>query len=208
MTNASKKSKAAEPRLSAQPPETSPDFQPPSSERTVPQGPITQAARAPGPLLDTSRPPGFGPDQSSAGRPPAQPTRPFGLPPDASRLQETGTGEPTQSSGSTFAGASQRRHSSSSDIYEPETELTEDVARVDPDELQRSRQKLDSFVDQFRSSHISKSKALTRIADLIDDSPSLSDIEKDKTLKLYMEELESSIRDVAEPDFLKELRNK
>ena len=208
MTNATKKTKAAEPKLPAQPPESAPEPESSSSEPVASQERISQTARPPGPPQGVSRPPGFGLDQPSSARPPAQPTRAFGLPPDTSQPREPGLRGLTQSSGSTFAGASQRRHSNSSDIYEPEERPANDVGHADANDLQRSRQKLDSLIDQFRSNRISKPKALAGIAGLIDDSSFLSDAEKDKTLKLYLEELESSIRDDAEPDFITELRNK
>jgi hypothetical protein len=219
MPNGTKKSKATEPERPAGPSGQSSGLPAsasgavPTIDLSIPDQPLARQSFAPstrpsglGTVID--QPPAFGLDQSGPARSPAQPTRPFGLPTDSSQSRGARFDEPTQSSGSTFTGANQEHHTQLSDIYEQEPRHPRETVHVDTNELQRTRQKLDSFVEQFRSDQISKSKALVKIAELIDDSPVLSESEKSKTLRLFYEELESSSRDDAEPEFLTQLRDK
>jgi len=59
------------------------------------------------------------------------------------------------------------------------------------DEHRALQDKLSSFVSEYRDKKLSKSRAISRISVLIDDNAALSDLEKEKAINLYVEELNS-----------------
>ena len=59
------------------------------------------------------------------------------------------------------------------------------------DEHQALRDKLSSFVSEYRDQKLSKSRVISRISVLIDDNATLSDLEKEKAINLYVEEINS-----------------
>jgi hypothetical protein len=59
------------------------------------------------------------------------------------------------------------------------------------DEHRALRDKLSSFVSEYRDKKLSKSRVISRISVLIDDNAALSDLEKEKAVNLYVEELNS-----------------
>ena len=51
--------------------------------------------------------------------------------------------------------------------------------------------KLSSLVSEYQDQKLSKSRVISRISVLIDDNATLSDLEKEKAINLYVEELNS-----------------
>jgi len=153
-------------------------------------------------------------DESNRAGTSAQPPRPPNpddqLRDDRLRDARIDLDEPTQSSGPTSLGANRPPASPhGSDLYAREPGPPEDdrSTRGLADEYQSSRNKLTSFVEQYRNRQISKSKALASIAGVVDDGTAFSESEKDKTIRLYLEELDSIHRDSG-VDFVSELRRK
>jgi len=143
---------------------------------------------------------------------PTQPSQPSG--PVVPRITQTGLDdeledhEPTQSTEPTSSRTNRPPGSvSGSDIYVRDAVPLRGIERFQEDEHQQSRDRLTSFVEQYRDRTISKTKALVSIAGAVEGSTSLSEIEKDKTIKLYLDELDS-IRRESTDDFVAQLRNK
>jgi len=150
-------------------------------------------------------------DEANRTEMPAQPPQPPDADLQISRLgpdDESEDHEPTQSSGPTSSRANRPpRSTSGSDIYARDTGPPRGAEHFQADEHRLSRDKLTSFVEQYRNREISKTKALTFIAGAVEDSTSLSDSEKDKTIKLYLEELDSICRE-SSTDFIAQLHSK
>jgi len=100
------------------------------------------------------------------------------------------------------ANSPQSPRSSRSPSHRPSNPSTQqtDAQRVDTpredeppgqDEHQALRDKLSSFVSEYRDQKLSKSRVISRISVLIDDNATLSDPEKEKAINLYVEELNS-----------------
>jgi hypothetical protein len=69
------------------------------------------------------------------------------------------------------------------------------------DEHESLRAKLSSIITDYREHKISKSRAISGVSTLIDDHPNLSEIEKEKAIDLYVDEISSINRDNG-PEFI------
>ena len=80
------------------------------------------------------------------------------------------------------SGPSDERDSPSSEEFEPEQP-------VEQDEFQSCRTDLTAVVSEFRDSKLSRSQAISKISSIIDGNSSVSDVEKEKAIDLYLSEL-------------------
>ena len=79
----------------------------------------------------------------------------------------------------------------SSDPAAGEAESSGEVESASEHERQAFRTKLSSFVSEYRDKRLPKSKAVFNISTLIDGDDTLSELEKENAINLYIEELNS-----------------
>ena len=79
----------------------------------------------------------------------------------------------------------------SSDPAAGEAEPSGEIEPASEPERQAFRTKLSSFVSEYRGKRLSKPKAISNISTLIDGDDALSELEKEKAINLYIEELNS-----------------
>jgi len=95
----------------------------------------------------------------------------------------------TQSDTRASTGKSANHSGPSDEWASPGGDEFEPDELVEQDEFQSCRAELTVIVSEFQDSKLSRSRAISKISSIIDGNTSVSDVEKEKAIDLYLSEL-------------------